>query len=86
MRHLYTHPKATILTCQDEFLLPSMVQGVDGALVGFASFVPERITLRRGRQRPAGRGAARRIYVDLAPLTNLVCGASHPSWENTFRG
>ena len=27
-----------ILTCHDEYLLASMVQGVDGALVGFASF------------------------------------------------
>jgi 4-hydroxy-tetrahydrodipicolinate synthase len=31
----------TILTCHDEYLLASMVQGVDGALVGFASFIPE---------------------------------------------
>lgn len=33
--------KCTILTCHDEYLLASMVQGVDGALVGFASFIPE---------------------------------------------
>ncbi|MBW1695638.1 MAG: dihydrodipicolinate synthase family protein [Deltaproteobacteria bacterium] len=33
----------TILTCHDEYLLASMVQGVDGALVGFASFIPEMI-------------------------------------------
>jgi 4-hydroxy-tetrahydrodipicolinate synthase len=35
------NPRATILTCHDEYLLASMVQGVDGALVGFASFIPE---------------------------------------------
>jgi 4-hydroxy-tetrahydrodipicolinate synthase len=35
------NPKCTILTCHDEYLLASMVQGVDGALVGFASFIPE---------------------------------------------
>lgn len=33
----------TILTCHDEYILPSMVQGVDGALVGFASFIPDLI-------------------------------------------
>ena len=33
----------TILTCHDEYLLASMVQGVDGALVGFASFIPDKI-------------------------------------------
>jgi 4-hydroxy-tetrahydrodipicolinate synthase len=37
------NPRCTILTCHDEYLLASMVQGVDGALVGFASFIPERI-------------------------------------------
>jgi 4-hydroxy-tetrahydrodipicolinate synthase len=35
--------RCTILTCHDEYLLASMVQGVDGALVGFASFIPELI-------------------------------------------
>lgn len=37
-------PQCTILTCHDEYLLASMVQGVDGALVGFASFIPELVT------------------------------------------
>jgi 4-hydroxy-tetrahydrodipicolinate synthase len=35
------NPRCTILTCHDEYLLASMVQGVDGALVGFASFIPD---------------------------------------------
>ena len=33
----------SILTCHDEYLLASMVQGVDGALVGFATFIPSLI-------------------------------------------
>jgi 4-hydroxy-tetrahydrodipicolinate synthase len=36
-------PSVTVLTCHDEYLLPSMVQGVDGALVGFGSFLPQMI-------------------------------------------
>ena len=36
-------PEKTVLTCHDEYLLASMVQGVDGALVGFASFIPQKI-------------------------------------------
>ena len=32
-----------ILTCHDEYLSASMVQGVDGALVGFASAIPQLI-------------------------------------------
>lgn len=35
------NPDCTILTCHDEYLLATMVQGVDGALVGFASFIPD---------------------------------------------
>ena len=35
------NPACTVLTCHDEYVLASMVQGVDGALVGFASFIPE---------------------------------------------
>lgn len=37
-------PSCTILSCHDEYLLPTLVQGVDGALVGFASLIPEYIT------------------------------------------
>lgn len=37
------NPDCTILTCHDEYLLATLVQGVDGALVGFASFIPELI-------------------------------------------
>ncbi len=33
----------SILTCHDEYLLASMVQGIDGALVGFATFIPQLI-------------------------------------------
>ena len=33
-------PEKALLTCHDEYLLASMVQGIDGALVGFASLVP----------------------------------------------
>jgi 4-hydroxy-tetrahydrodipicolinate synthase len=37
-------PGCTILSCHDEYLLPTLVQGVDGALVGFASLIPDYIT------------------------------------------
>ena len=36
-------PDVSILTCHDEYLLPSLIYGIDGALVGFASFVPDLI-------------------------------------------
>ena len=36
-------PDIPILTCHDEYLLASVLAGADGALVGFAGFVPELI-------------------------------------------
>jgi 4-hydroxy-tetrahydrodipicolinate synthase len=36
-------PDVAVLTCHDEYVLPTLIQGVDGALVGFAGFVPELI-------------------------------------------
>lgn len=37
-------PDVSILTCHDEYLLTTLIQGIDGALVGFAGFVPELIS------------------------------------------
>ena len=36
-------PDIPLLTCHDEYLLASLLSGADGALVGFAGFVPELI-------------------------------------------
>lgn len=34
-------PQVSIVTCHDEFLLPTLLEGADGALIGFAGFVPK---------------------------------------------
>jgi 4-hydroxy-tetrahydrodipicolinate synthase len=36
-------PDTPLLSCHDEYLLVSLLAGADGALVGFAGFVPELI-------------------------------------------
>lgn len=36
-------PDVALLTCHDEYLLPTLIQGIDGALVGFGCFVPDLI-------------------------------------------
>ncbi|MFM9106401.1 MAG: dihydrodipicolinate synthase family protein [Chloroflexota bacterium] len=44
IRHLRASaPEVAILTCHDEYLLTTLTQGIDGALVGFAGFVPHLI-------------------------------------------
>ena len=37
-------PHISILTCHDEYILASTMCGVDGAILGFATFVPELIS------------------------------------------
>jgi 4-hydroxy-tetrahydrodipicolinate synthase len=76
------NPECTILTCQDEFLLPSLVQDVDGAMVGFASFVPELVTALWAAVEADDLSAAKRVYDEIYPLNQLVYGNDHPSFEN----
>jgi len=38
-----TAPHIPILSCHDEYLLASILEGADGALVGFAGYAPDRI-------------------------------------------
>lgn len=74
-------PDIAILTCHDEYLLLSMIVGVDGALVGFGSLVPELITgLWKAVQADdlkAARGFEERIF----PLKKAVYGMGEPSGD-----
>jgi 4-hydroxy-tetrahydrodipicolinate synthase len=74
-------PGKALLTCHDEYLLASMVQGVDGALVGFASLIPGLIhdllqAVNKGDLRSAMATQAR-----IDPLKNAVYGGGEPTGE-----
>ncbi|HET8548410.1 MAG TPA: dihydrodipicolinate synthase family protein [Bryobacteraceae bacterium] len=76
-----SNPRCTILTCHDEYLLPTLVQGVDGALVGFGSFLPEWIaglydTVFRGDLKEA-QAIQEKIY----RLKQVVYASDEPSGE-----
>jgi 4-hydroxy-tetrahydrodipicolinate synthase len=74
-------PDKTLLTCHDEYLLASMVQGVDGALVGFASFIPDRIiALYRAVQRYDLKEAMR-LQLEINPLKEAVYGQGEPTGD-----
>ncbi len=75
------NPDAALLTCHDEYLLASMVQGVDGALVGFASVIPDLIAdlLEAVRQGDLKRAQAIQARID--PLKEAVYGAGEPTGE-----
>ena len=72
-------PHVSIISCLDEYLLPTLLEGADGALVGFAGFVPELIVeLVRAAlagDLPAANAAQRQIR----PLAQIVYRFGEPS-------
>ena len=70
-----------ILTCHDEYLLASMVQGVDGALVGFATFIPGLINDLWEAVKAGDLKQAMRIQGVITPLKDAVYGGGEPTCE-----
>ena len=69
----------SILTCHDEYLLASMVQGVDGALVGFASLIPDMITRLYKAVCEGDLRTAQEMQWKINPLKEVVYGRGEPS-------
>lgn len=74
-------PETTILTCHDEYLLTSMVQGVDGALVGFASLIPDLVTDLYQAVCDGDLKNAQSIQARILPLKEVVYASGEPSSE-----
>jgi len=70
-----------ILTCHDEYLLASMVQGVDGALVGFATFIPSLINDLWQAVQAGDLKRAMKIQDVITPLKDAVYGGGEPTGE-----
>ena len=68
-----------ILTCHDEYLLASMVQGVDGALVGFATFIPQLIIDLWNAVKAGDLNKAIAIQAVITPLKDAVYGGGEPT-------
>jgi 4-hydroxy-tetrahydrodipicolinate synthase len=75
------NPRCTILTCHDEYLLASMVQGLDGALVGFASFIPELIVSLYAAVEAGDLKLAQGIQRKINRLKEVVYASGEPSGE-----
>ena len=73
--------RCTILTCHDEYLLASMVQGVDGALVGFASFIPEWIVNLYQAVCDGDLKKAMSIQQQIDELKEVVYASGEPSGD-----
>lgn len=74
-------PDKALLTCHDEYMLASMVQGVDGALVGFASLIPGLINDLLDAVKQGDLNRAMRIQGLIDPLKEAVYGAGEPTGE-----
>ena len=74
-------PAISVLTCHDEYLLPTMVQGVDGALVGFASFIPETITRLYDLVCAGDLHEAMALQMRINPLKDAVYGSGEPTGD-----
>jgi 4-hydroxy-tetrahydrodipicolinate synthase len=70
-----------LLTCHDEYLLASMVQGIDGALVGFASLIPGLIYDLLKAVKAGNLTEAMRIQSLITPLKDAVYGGGEPTGE-----
>ncbi|MFO1312934.1 MAG: dihydrodipicolinate synthase family protein [Burkholderiales bacterium] len=74
-------PTKAILTCHDEYLLASMVQGVDGALVGFATFIPSLINDLWQAVQAGDLKRAMKVQDIITPLKDAVYGGGEPTGE-----
>jgi 4-hydroxy-tetrahydrodipicolinate synthase len=74
-------PSKAILTCHDEYLLSSMVQGVDGALVGFASCIPQLIIDLFNAVKAGDLKKAMATQFRIDPMKDAVYGAGEPTGE-----
>ncbi|QOT80716.1 dihydrodipicolinate synthase family protein [Cupriavidus basilensis] len=74
-------PTKVLMTCHDEYLLASMVQGIDGALVGFASLIPGLINDLLKAVKAGDLHEAMRVQALINPLKDAVYGAGEPTGE-----
>ncbi len=74
-------PDKALLTCHDEYLLASMVQGIDGALVGFASVIPGLIWDLLQAVKAGDLSKAMAIQAKIDPLKDAVYGDGEPTGE-----
>ena len=75
------NPAKSILTCHDEYLLASMVQGVDGALVGFATFIPQLIIDLWNAVKAGDLRKAMEVQAIITPIKDAVYGGGEPTGE-----
>ena len=72
-------PDVSIISCLDEYLLVTLLDGADGALVGFAGFVPDLIVALVKAALSGDLDEANRIQNQVRPLSQIVYRFGEPS-------
>jgi 4-hydroxy-tetrahydrodipicolinate synthase len=72
-------PHVSIVSCHDEYLLATLLDGCDGALVGFAGFVPELIVALTNAALAGDLAEAYRVQEQIRPLAQIVYRFGEPS-------
>ena len=74
-------PDTTLVTCHDENLLSTMIQGLDGALVGFSGCVPELVTELFKAIQKEDLKEAKKVNEKLSAASSAIYGVGQPSAE-----
>jgi len=71
-------PGVAIITCHDEYLLPTLFEAGDGALIGFAGFAPELMINLVDACVAGDLTAAKQAQKTVAPLARLIYNFGEP--------
>ncbi|RPI18992.1 MAG: dihydrodipicolinate synthase family protein [Acidobacteria bacterium] len=71
-------PRVSIVTCHDEYLLATLLEAGDGALIGFAGFAPDLMVRLVDACVAGDLGAAKEAQKTVAPLARLIYGFGEP--------
>lgn len=71
-------PHVSIITCHDEFLLPTLLEAADGALIGFAGFVPELMVELVHAALDGDLARAKKAQQTVAPLARIIYDFGEP--------
>jgi len=72
-------PHVSVVSCHDEYLLATLLDGCDGALVGFAGFVPELIVELVHAALAGDLKGAYAVQEKIRPLAQIVYRFGEPS-------
>jgi 4-hydroxy-tetrahydrodipicolinate synthase len=71
-------PHVSIITCHDEYLLPTLLEAGDGALIGFAGFAPDLMIKLVHACMEGNLAAAKQAQKQVAPLARLIYNFGEP--------